>query len=139
MLRQDTSKPTIKSLSPRPETKISLLRSPRLPNINPTQRLSNKFFNPKSESPRFLKSMTKKRDGLEASSPSEEKKNIPARFTLDDLAPIKTSASESVLEDSIHESKDVNLKNEVDVLKLKLQKSVFITFFYCTLTDDNLL
>lgn len=124
-LKQESSTPTIKSLSPRPETKISFLRSPRLPNINPTQKLSKKYFSPKNESPMgIFEKKQYKREGLELSSPKEEKKIPSGRFTLDDIIPLKMSGSQSILEESIHESNITSLKNEVDKLKSKLNTSV---------------
>lgn len=123
-LKQDLPIKTIKSLSPRPETKISYLRSPRLPNINPTQKLSQKYFSPKCESPMgLLELKTYKRDGSEFLSPKEERKTISTRFTLDDIAPLKISGSQSILEESTYDQNLTSLKSEVDTLKTKLNTS----------------
>jgi myosin heavy subunit len=120
-LRQESSTPTIKSLSPRPETKISYLRSPRLPTIGATQKISKKLLTEKTDSPvNILGSRT----GKLKESPREKKKIIKTRFTMDEIAPVKISGSQSILEESMQDWTLITLRSEIENLKGRLEARV---------------
>lgn len=124
-LRQEASTPTIKSLSPRPETKISYLRSPRLPTIGASQKVPKKFLNDKSDSPvNILGSRTGTSKVKDFPSPREKAKIIKTRFTLDEIAPLKISGSQSILEESLIEPTLSSFKGENEFFKFRLDLTV---------------
>ena len=124
--RQEASTPTIKSLSPRPETKVSYLRSPRLPTIGASQKFPKKFLNEKSESPvNILNSRTGTSKIKDFPSPRDKNKTlIKARFTLDEIAPVKVSGSQSILEESMNEPTKSSIKGESEYFKYRFELSV---------------
>jgi hypothetical protein len=75
----------VKSLSPKLETKISTLHQPKLPNINSTKRLSQRYFLNTSESPRDPKTTQKNPSTMDIASPkSNEKKKLSVKLCADE-------------------------------------------------------
>ena len=120
----------VKSLSPRLETKVSTLQQQKLPNINSTKRLSQKFFISTLDSPRekIGNSAAHRASVMEIPSPSEAKPRLSVKFSVDEPNILRKSPTYSVLEESNSiEEPDTILgywKTEVANLKTQLAKSV---------------
>lgn len=120
----------VKSLSPRLETKVSTLKQQKLPNINSTKRLSQKFFINTQDSPRekIGHSAAIRASIMEIPSPNEVKPRLSVKFSVDEPNILRKSPTYSVLEESNSvEETDTILgywKTEVANLKVQLAKSV---------------
>lgn len=128
--KQESPISSLKSLSPRLETKASTLKQQKLPNLKSTKRLSQKFFTSTLDSPRdkIGKIASHKASLFEISSPSEPKPRLSIKLSADETSIFKKSPTTSVIEEiNFVEENDTILgywKTEVANLKLQLAKSV---------------
>ena len=129
--KRDSSSPKYKNQSPRPSSQLSSVNSPRLPNINLTQKLSEKYFvsargNASKVNPRKL---VTKIAILDVPSPKEENKSLSQREP--DNSPketLKQSCSQSILDDcstKFREQREISyLSQEIEKLHAKTKQLV---------------